>query len=151
MIYDRNRATINALSNIFPSTNTILYIQYIDTVVRANVYKLFGQQKDKYTHRYIASELIEESIQLYKTYCYILIEEAFNQAYIAIDKRTKYSKYNDYNTNDSFTTIEIAIVRAAKIDVELEEELDIIVRLLLHYTKNAKAITTIVKDILERQ
>lgn len=40
--------------------------------------------------------------------------------------------------------------RATKIDAELEEELDIIVRLLLLYTENAKAITTIVKDILER-
>lgn len=129
--YDRDRATINALSNIFLSTNTILYTQYIDTVVRANVYKLFGQQKDEYTNRYIASELIEESIQLYKTYRYILIEEAFNKAYIAIDERTKYSEYNDYNTNDSFTTIEIAMFRAAKIEAELEEELDIIVRLLL--------------------
>lgn len=75
---------------------------------------------------------------------------ALNKAYIAIDDRTKYSEYNDYNTNDSFTTIEIAIFRAAKIDAELEEELDIILRLLLLYTKNAKAITTIVKDIPER-
>lgn len=129
--YDRDRATINALSNIFLSTNTILYTQYIDTVVQANVYKLFGQQKDEYTNRYIASELIEESIQLYKTYRYILIEEAFNKSYIAIDERAKYSEYNDYNTNDSFTTIEIAMFRAAKIEAELEEELDIIVRLLL--------------------
>lgn len=126
----------------------MLYTQYIDTAVRANTYKLFGQQKDKHTNRYVASELIEEFISLYKAYRFAPTEAAFNKVYAAIDERAKCSKI-DYNSDNDFTTTERATFVATKIDAELEEELDIIVRPILRY--NAKAATTIVKDTPVRQ
>lgn len=120
----------------------MLYIQYIDTVVRANAYKLFGQKIDKHSNRYVTSDLAEEFLELYKTCRYTPIEEAFNEAYAAIDERAKCSELDCYNSdNDDLVFI------AAKTDAELENKLDIIVRPL----SNDKAVTTIVKNILERQ
>lgn len=126
----------------------MLYTQHIDTVVRANAYKLFGQQKDKYTNRYVASELVEEFISLYKACRFASTEAVFNKVYAAIDERAKCSKI-DYNSDNDFTTTERATFVAAEIDAELEEELDIIIRPILR--RNAKAATTIVKDIPVRQ
>lgn len=147
IIYNRNRAAINALTKVFPGSNTMLYTQYIDIVVRANVCKLFGQQKDKYSNRYIASELAEEFIQLYRACRFAPIEEAFNKACTAIDKRAKCGKRNKYQSDDFFTIAETAAFRATKTDAELEEEIDIITRPL----QNTKAVTTTIKDTLERQ
>lgn len=133
---------MNVLKKVLLGTNTILYIQYIDIAVQANVYKLFRQKIDKYSNRYVASDLAEEFLELYKTYRYTPTEEAFNEVYAAIDERAKYSELDCYNSdNDDLVFI------AAKTDVELENKLDIIVRPL----SNNKAITTIVKNILERQ
>lgn len=70
-----------------------------------------------------------------------MTEEAFNEVYAAIDERAKYSELDCYNSdNDDLVFI------ATKTDVELENKLDIIVRPL----SNDKAVTTIVKNILER-
>lgn len=85
IIYDRNRAAMNAIKTVFIGAYTILYTQYIDTAVRANTYKIFGQQKDKNSNRYIASLLVEEFIILYKQCRYVPTEDVFNKAYTAID------------------------------------------------------------------
>lgn len=42
IIYDRDRAAMNALIKVFPGSNTMLCTWHIDTAVRANAYKLFG-------------------------------------------------------------------------------------------------------------
>lgn len=42
IIYDRDRAAINAIRRVFLGVKTILCTWYIDTAVKANVCKIFG-------------------------------------------------------------------------------------------------------------
>lgn len=60
------------------------------------MYKLFEQEKDKYTNRYVASKLVEEFIVLYKLYRFTPTEDTFNKGYIVIDKSAKYSELDYY-------------------------------------------------------
>lgn len=133
-IYNRDRAAINALQYIFPSVKTILCIQYIDIVVKANAYKIFGQQKDPARRRYIPSKLANEFIALYRNYRLVLTKEAFDKAYGDLAERAKcdYDDSNDSDNSDQYKD---------------KEELDIIARLV----NIRKEATTIDKNIPARQ
>lgn len=133
-IYNRDRAAINALQYIFPSIKTILCIQYIDIVVKANAYKIFGQQKDPARRRYIPSKLADEFIALYRNYRLALTEEAFDKAYGDLAERAKYD-YDDSNDSDNSD------------QYKDKEELDIIARLV----NIRKEATTTDKNIPARQ
>lgn len=150
-VYNRDRAAINTLAKVFLGTNTILYTQYIDTAVRAYAAKTFGQQKNKETNRFVLSELAEEFLALYRNCRYIVSKEAFNNVYTTLNERAKCGEthYDSDNSDDNkyYNTISRAAFIAAETDIELEEELDIIVRLL----DNPTIPTTIVKDTLDRQ
>lgn len=99
-IYDRDRAAINVLIEVFLYTNTILYTQYIDTVVRVYTVKTFGQQKNEETNKYILSELTQEFLTLYWTYRYVLTEDTFNEVYAAFNERAIYGQNNIYESDD---------------------------------------------------
>lgn len=98
-IYNRNRATINALEAVFLGIESILYTQYIDTVVTVYTCKLFGQQKNKDSTRYIPSTLADEFLVLYRYCRYVLTETVFDKAYTALKERCKYSYIDDDNSN----------------------------------------------------
>lgn len=98
-IYNRNRAIINALEVVFLGIKSILYIQYIDIVVIVYTYKLFGQQKNKDSTRYILSTLADEFLILYRYCRYILTETVFDEVYTALKERSKYS-YIDYDNSN---------------------------------------------------
>lgn len=139
------------LAKVFLGANTILCTQYIDTVVRAYVAKTFGQQKNKETNRFVPSELTEEFLALYRNCRYIDSKEVFNNIYTVLDERAKCGKiyYDSDNSDDNkyYNTISRATFIAIEIDIELEEELDVIIRLL----DNPTVPTTFVKDTLDRQ
>lgn len=67
----------------------MLYIQYIDTAVTAYTYKLFGQQKNKTSTRYIPSKLVDEFLSLYRHCRYVPTETVFNEAYVALGEYAK--------------------------------------------------------------
>lgn len=139
LIYDRDRAAINAIIAVFLGIDTMLYIQYIDTAVKAYIAKTFGQQKNYETNRFEPSELANEFLALYRNCRYVPTEEAFDQACANLDERTRYGEIQQYNSDSE--------VDKTQRDIEIEEELDNIARLL----SNPTAATTFVKDTLERQ
>lgn len=139
-VYNRDRAAINVLIEVFLYADTILCIQHIDTVVKAYAAKTFGQQKNEETNRYILSKLAEEFLALYRIYYYVLTEEVFNDAYAALKERAKCGKLRN---SDEYDLLQYDL----DIDNEIDEEVDIIARPI----DNPIASTTIVKDTLERQ
>lgn len=84
IIYNRDRAAINALEAVFLVVESMLYIQYIDTAVEAQAYKIFGQQKSKDSIRYVASKLAAEFLALYRTYRFTKTKQLFDNTYSAI-------------------------------------------------------------------
>lgn len=100
IIYNRDRAVMNALEAIFLSVESILCIQHIDTAVEAQVYKIFGQQKSEDSIRYVASELASEFLTLYRTYRFAKTEQRFDEACAAILDRTIRDDASD-SDNDS--------------------------------------------------
>lgn len=147
-VYDRDRVAINALVEVFLYADTMLYTQYIDTIVRAYTAKTFGQQKNEETNKYILSELAQEFLALYRTCRYVLTEDTFNEVYAALDERAIYGQNNIYESDDDeyFNAVQRAAFTAVETDVELEDKLDIIIRLI----ENPTDPSTILKDILER-
>lgn len=87
IIYNRDRVVINVLEAVFLAVESILYIQYIDTAVKAQVYKIFRQQKSKDSIRYVASELASEFLILYRIYRFAKTEKQFDEAYTTILNR----------------------------------------------------------------
>lgn len=141
-VYNRDRAVINVLKEVFLYIDTILYTQYIDIVVRAYIVKIFGQQKNKDTNRFELSELANKFLALYRKCRYTASKEAFTNVYTKLDERAKYSKNSDGDSNfDDLVYIEI------QLNIDIEEELDIIIQLI----NNPTTTTIIVKDIPERQ
>lgn len=138
IIYDRDRAAINAIRRVFLGVKTILYTQYIDIAVKANVYKIFGQQKDKETNRYVPSKLAYEFLNLYRKCRLVLTELVFEQVYTNLSIRAKYSRSDESDESD---------YDEARIKRELAEELDKIVQ----PTDRRKTVTTIDKNIPTRQ
>lgn len=76
----------------------MLCTQYIDTAVTVYICKLFGQQKNSASTRYIPSKLADKFLTLYRHCRYALTEAAFDEAYIALGERTKYD-YTDDNSS----------------------------------------------------
>lgn len=141
-VYNRDRAAINALEEVFPYVDTMLCTQYIDIAVRAYIAKTFGQQKNEDTNRFELSELANKFLVLYRKCRYAASKEAFTDVYTKLDERAKYGKNSDGDSEfDDLVYIEI------QLDIDIEEELDIIVRLI----DNPTTTTTIVKNIPERQ
>lgn len=100
IIYNRDRVVINVLEAVFLAVKSILYIQYIDTAVKAQAYKIFGQQKSKDRIRYVASELASKFLALYRIYRFTKTEQRFDEAYAAILKRATHDDASD-NDNDN--------------------------------------------------
>lgn len=77
-----------------------MYIQYIDTVVEVQAYKIFRQKKSDNSTRYIASELIAEFLALYRTYRFAKTND---NTYVAILIYTTYDEDSDNNdlTNET--------------------------------------------------
>lgn len=142
LIYDRDRTAINALQAVFLGIQTILYIQYIDTAVKAYAAKTFGQQKNKETNRFVPSELANEFLALYRKCRYVESKLLFNKAYAALDERAKYGKIQQ-DESDEYDLIQ----RNPEVDNKINKELDIIARPI----DNPTVQTSIVKDTLERQ
>lgn len=128
-IYNRNRAAINALEAVFLGIESMLYTQHIDTVVTVYAYKLFGQQKNKDSTRYIPSILADEFLVLYRHCRYALTETAFDKVYTALKERCKYSYIDDDNSNAEEE------VAADKFD-DLARPIDSDKRALLVYNKD---------------
>lgn len=78
LIYNRDRAAINAIIAVFLGLDTILCTQYIDIAIRAYVVKTFRQQKNKETNRFELSELTNEFLALYRNCRYVPSEEVFD-------------------------------------------------------------------------
>lgn len=76
----------------------MLYTQHIDTAVTVYIYKLFSQQKNSASTRYIPSKLADKFLTLYRHCRYALIEAAFDEVYTALGERTKYD-YTDDNSS----------------------------------------------------
>lgn len=100
IIYNRDRVAINVLEAIFLAVESILYIQYIDTAVKAQAYKIFRQQKSKDSIRYVASELASEFLILYRIYRFAKTEKQFDEAYATILDRAIYDDTSD-DTSDN--------------------------------------------------
>lgn len=121
----------------------MLCIQYIDTIVRAYVYKTFGQQKDNETNRFVLSELANKFLVLYRKCRFIESELAFDEVYSALNKRAKCGKTYRDNDSDQYDLTQ----RNLEVDNEIDEELDTIARLI----DNPTAPTTTIKDTPARQ
>lgn len=91
---------MNVLEAVFLAVKSILYIQHIDTAIKAQAYKIFRQQKSKDRTRYVASELASEFLILYQTYRFAKTEQRFDEAYAAILKRAIRDDASD-NDNDN--------------------------------------------------
>lgn len=100
IIYDRDRAAINALEAVFLGIDLMLYTQYIDTAVKAQACKIFRQQKSEDSIRYVPSELAIEFLTIYKTCRFANSVQKFDEAYATILKRTIRDKASD-SGNDS--------------------------------------------------
>lgn len=142
LIYDRDRAAINAISTVFLGIQTMLYTQYIDTTVRAYASKTFGQQKDNKTNRFVPSKLANKFLVLYRKYRFAESKLAFDKACAALNKRAKCGK-TYYNDSDQYDLMQ----RNLEVDYKIDEELDAIARPI----NNPTALTTTVKDTPVRQ
>lgn len=101
IIYDRDRAAINALEAVFPGVQSILCTQYIDTAVEIQAYKTFGQQKSEDSIRYVASKVAAKFIALYKTCRNTAIEDRFDEAYNVLLKRAQRDEALDNSANSA--------------------------------------------------
>lgn len=136
IIYNRDRAVINALEAVFLAIESILYTQYIDIAVKAQAYKIFRQQKSKDSIRYVASELAAKFLVLYKTCRFAKTEELFDTACLAILIRATYDEANDSNSSDNDN------------GSKQDDEVDAIVRLV---AINKRASCNLKKDTSIRQ
>lgn len=136
IIYNRDRAAINVLEAVFLGVLSILYTQYINTVVEVQACKTFSQQKNPDSTRYILSELATKFFALYKTCRLALLEAAFNEAYAKMLERAQRDELSnsDSDSDDQDT------------DIDADNEVDILAR-PIDYTK-AVALT---KDTPARQ
>lgn len=127
---------------MFLGIESILYIQYIDTVVEAQAYKIFRQKKSDNSTRYVASELAAEFLSLYRTYRFAKTKQLFDDTYIAILIRAirDEDSDNENETNDN-TTNETA-------EAAQDDEVDDIVRPI---AINKRASCNYQRDILIRQ
>lgn len=144
IIHDRDRAAINAIRRVFLGVKTILCIWHIDTAVKANACKIFGQQKDKETNRYVPSKLVYKFLNLYRKCRLALTELAFEEAYTNLSIRAKCGR-SDESDYDKAAQDKAAQVQ--RIKQELAEELDEIVQPI----DRRKTVTTIDKNIPIRQ
>lgn len=119
----------------------MLCTQYIDIVVKVYTAKTFGQQKNKDTNRFVPSELANEFLSLYRKCRYTKSKLLFDKACTALDERAKCGKIQQ--ADDEYDPIQ----RNLDIDNKIDEELDIIARLI----DNPTVYTSVVKDTLERQ
>lgn len=125
---------MNVLEAVFLSVESMLCIQYIDTAVEAQAYKIFGQQKSEDSIRYVASELASEFLTLYRTCRFAKTEQRFDEACAAILKRTIRDDTSDSDNNSDNNDKDIdEIARPLTID------------------KRVGSYTTTNKDILTRQ
>lgn len=121
----------------------MLYTQYIDTIVRAYVSKIFGQQKDNKTNRFVPSELTNKFLVLYQKCQFVESKLAFDKVYTTLNKRAKYGKTYYNNDSDQYNLIQ----RNLEVDLEIDEELDAITRPI----DNPTTLTTTIKDTPARQ
>lgn len=136
IIYNRDRAAMNTLESVFLGVPSILYTQYINTVVEAQAYKTFGQQKNDNSTRYVLSELAAKFLALYKDCRLTLLEAAFNDAYAKILERAQRNELSDSNSDD----------REA-LDTDADNKVDILVQPI----DPTKAVATTKKDTPTRQ
>lgn len=101
IIYDRDRTAINVLESVFLVVESILCIQYIDTAVEVQAYKIFRQQKSDNSIRYVASELATKFLVLYRTYRFTKTKQLFDDTYIAILIRAIRDDASDNDTSDN--------------------------------------------------
>lgn len=98
IIYYRDYIAINTLEAVFLIFKSILYVQYIDTIVEVQTYKIFRQQRSE------DSELAIEFLILYRIYRLVKTEQLFKDAYLAILIYAMYDDTSYNNTSNSKNT-----------------------------------------------